>query len=163
MTKIPRTNYDNLTMFVAIAAILMVFLIMLMPAAKRIEAAPMLAPTPVANILPSGGSPKVITFIDKQVLTTTTGSTKQALGNIKSMDVQLTIDQTNVNTITVTAQHNNGGTEWADGAVIVSNNTADSTTMSQIANFGAYTRFQVTAANTNAFTITLNANVVMTQ
>jgi len=159
MNNFPRTHYYNLTMLVALMLVLIMVASMNF-SAKRIEAAPALAPTPIANLLDNGGSAKVVDFIVKQALTASLNSARQSLGNVQYLDVQTTIDQTAVNTASVKIQYSNDNANWVDGATLVSNNAADATDMTRVPNFGLYTRFGVTLANSNPVTVTVNGMIV---
>lgn len=113
-------------------------------------------PTPISVQHP--GSPYVnVVFVPTTAQAASTNGSGIQLPSYKALDIQFVIDQTDVNTATLTLQYSNDNSNWSDGPAIVSNNAADADGMVQTANMGRYSRIISTLANTNPVTITVTA------
>ena len=147
---------NTLVMVGAIAFVLMAALIFSMSAGTpdTAMAAPAPAPTPV-SATDSGGNNAVVTFWSGEALTATGASSIQNVMDFERVDLQTTIDQgTTPNTVTLKLQFSNDGTNWIDGATVVTANVADAGAMQQYALFGRYARLYATAGNSESVTVT---------
>ena len=147
---------NTLVMAGAFALVLVAALIFSMSsvAPDTAMAAPAPAPTPV-SATDSGGNNAVVTFWSGEALTATGASSVQNVMDFERVDLQTTIDQgTTPNTVTLKLQFSNDGTNWIDGATVVSANVADAGAMQQYALFGRYARLYATAGNSESVTVT---------
>ena len=147
---------NTLVMAGAFALVLVAALIFSMSsvAPDTAMAAPAPAPTPV-SVSDSGGNNAVVTFWSGEALTATGASSVQNVMDFERVDLQTTIDQgTTPNTVTLKLQFSNDGTNWIDGATVVSANVADAGAMQQYALFGRYARLYATAGNSESVTVT---------
>ena len=116
-------------------------------------AAPAADPTPVVSGF-SQRSPTELTWLSDVATTADGGSTPQLVSAWQAVDIQYNIDQGTVNTVTLKLQFSNDGTNWTDGATLVSGNAADASVLSQAAVFGKWARVYADVTNTNPVTIT---------
>ena len=65
------------------------------------------------------------------------------------------LDQTNVNTVTLTLQFSNDGENWTDGAALATSNAADAALLQQVNVFGKYARVYANVTNSNPLTVTV--------
>ena len=147
---------NTLVMAGAFALVLVAALIFSMSsvAPDTAMAAPAPAPTPV-SATDSGGNNAVVTFWSGEALTATGASSVQNVMDFERVDLQTTIDQgTTPNTVTLKLQFSNDGTNWIDGATVVTANVADAGAMQQYALFGRYARLYATAGNSESVTVT---------
>ena len=147
---------NSLVMAGAFALVLVAALIFSMSSVSpdTAMAAPAPAPTPV-SATDSGGNNAVVTFWSGEALTATGASSVQNVMDVERVDLQTTIDQgTTPNTVTLKLQFSNDGTNWIDGATVVSANVADAGAMQQYALFGRYARLYATAGNSESVTVT---------
>ena len=147
---------NSLVMAGAFALVLVAALIFSMSSVSpdTAMAAPAPAPTPV-SATDSGGNNAVVTFWSGEALTATGASSVQNVMDFERVDLQTTIDQgTTPNTVTLKLQFSNDGTNWIDGATVVSANVADAGSMQQYALFGRYARLYATAGNSESVTVT---------
>ena len=147
---------NTLVMAGAFALVLVAALIFSMSsvAPDTAMAAPAPAPTPV-SATDSGGNNAVVTFWSGEALTATGASSIQNVMDFERVDLQTTIDQgTTPNTVTLKLQFSNDGTNWIDGATVVTANVADAGAMQQYALFGRYARLYATAGNSESVTVT---------
>lgn len=118
---------------------------------------PLLAPTPVSVNL--GGIGKALSFYQTKVLTADGASSYQGIIDANKVDLQWVVDQTLVagaaNTTTLKLQFSNDGTNWIDGATVLSANAADANDMQQHLLFGRYARIYADVTNTNPLTLTV--------
>lgn len=140
---------------------LLVFAIMLtsglsvlQPAAAS-TVAPLAGPTPVTVTRPSASAPKTFQFWSNSALITSTTASCVDVGSYAVIDAQYYIDQTAVNTVTLTTQWSVDGSLITDGVDLVTNNAADSGDMQQAQVFGRYLCPRAIATNTNPVTVTL--------
>lgn len=147
---------NSLVMAGAFALVLVAALIFSMSSVTpdTAMAAPAPAPTPV-SATDSGGNNAVVTFWSGEALTATGASSVQNVMDFERVDLQTTIDQgTTPNTVTLKLQFSNDGTNWIDGATVVTANVADAGAMQQYALFGRYARLYATAGNSESVTVT---------
>lgn len=121
-------------------------------------AAPLAAPTPVSVTRPSNEA-TAITFspFSAQAVTVDTTSTCFDVSKFAVIDALYSIDQGDVNTVTLTTKWSIDGTTTASGVALVSANAADATEMQQLQVFGKYFCVLADVANTNPVTITVQA------
>lgn len=130
--------------------------LILVPLAEQSQAAPAVAPTPLAETAGGPGYQNVV-FWSADALTASAGSNAIQLPGYEVLDLQYVIDQGTVNTTTIKLQFSNDNTNWSDGINVVANNAADANAMAQFNNFGRYVRLYATVTNTNPVTITARA------
>ena len=126
------------------------------------EAAPGLAPTPVANLAPSDNSLYVIFSSGSLSITADAGTSAQQLPGYEYMDISYTSDQTTVgatgaNTTTLTVQYSNDNSNWDNGVDLVASNATDVTDITRVPLFGRYVRIYQNVTNTNPVTFTILA------
>ena len=143
-----------------VTALLLIGILVAMPA-DNLSAAPAAAPTPI-SVTYSATPGKVLEFLRVPVSYTADFNTSPlTVMDFEAVDLQYVIDQTAVasvvNTTTLKLQFSNDGTNWVDGATIVSANTADANALSQLAVFGRLARVNVDVSNTNPITISVIA------
>lgn len=122
-----------------------------------VSAAPQAIPTPVSVTRPAGEG--FITFdpFSAAVVDEDTTSTCYDVGDYAVIDALYSIDQTSVNTVTLTARWSIDGITLANGINLVASNAADSTDMTQLQVFGRYFCVLANVTNTNDVTITVQA------
>lgn len=116
-------------------------------------AAPAAAPTPVVSGF-SQRSPTELTWLSGVATTADGGSTPQLVSAWQAVDIQYVIDQGTTNTVTLKLQFSNDGSNWTDGATLVTDNAADASVLSQAAVFGKWARVYADVTNSNPVTIT---------
>lgn len=118
--------------------------------------APAAGPTPVSVTRPSQASAPYITFtpFNAVALTADTTATCVDIGRYSVGDVLYSIDQADVNTVTLTTKWSIDGTTLATGANVVASNAADATDMQQIQLFGRYLCLLADVTNSNTVTVT---------
>lgn len=120
-----------------------------------VQAAPQAAPTPVSVTRPAGDGVQVIEVWDAEVIAADTTATCVDIGTASVLDAQYQIDQTDVNTVTLTTQWSINGELITDGVDVVASNAADASEMVQVQAFGRYICPKADVSNTNAVTVTL--------
>lgn len=144
-------------MIVVVAGVLvlaLVFGVLFQPQAT-VQAAPQAAPTPVSVTRPAGDGVQVIEVWDAEVIAADTTATCVDIGTASVIDAQYQIDQTDVNTVTLTTQWSINGELITDGVDVVASNAADASEMVQVQAFGRYICPKADVANTNDVTVTL--------
>ena len=93
--------------FLIVASVLLLSAILPMAYLSNytVTAAPMLVVTPVAGIVSHGGTPKTVKTFMSSAITTTTNGAAQRVIDYDVVDLQLIVDQTAVNTVTLKLQH----------------------------------------------------------
>lgn len=138
---------------VLVIALILLFIGVALPVS---QAAPNLAPTPVANLVVAANAPTLVTFATGNGISTTRAFASQAIGNATKADVQYVITQgTPANTATITIQYSNDNLNWVSGPALVSSNSTSTTDMTQVAILGFYQRISMTLAATNTVTVTV--------
>lgn len=132
----------------------LIMVVLQLSAGQNAQAAPPLAPTPVANILGSQQN-TYFRFQPATALTADTNTNSIRLDEFNSIDIQYVIDQGTVNTTTLTIQYSNDGTNWVNGVALVTNSVADGSDITRVPMFGRYARINQNLTNSNAITITL--------
>lgn len=142
-----------------IAAVLMVFALALTALAgvAPAAAAPQAVPTPVSVTLPAADNYVTVAPWSATAITADTTSTCYDVARYSVVDVLYSIDQTDVNTVTLTSKWSIDGTTLVSGVNIVASNAADATDMAQLQVFGRYFCVLADVANSNAVTLTLQA------
>lgn len=135
---------------------LLLALSVLLPLSGPAEAAPPLAPTPVANLAPSNSALNV-TFQATTGITQDTNTNSKQLISYEYMDISITVDHGTVNTTTFTVQFSNDDTNWDDGPALISNSAADATDITRVPLFGRYVRIKQDVTNSNLLTTTILA------
>lgn len=119
-----------------------------------VEAAPALAPTPVAGINVASDLPKVLRFVEATAITVDTRYCQPAAQG-DFIDLQWIIDQgASVNTTTVTLDYSNISGTYETGPTVVSANAADANDLAQYALFGANACVYFNVTNSNPVTVT---------
>ncbi len=139
---------------VGVLVLALVFGVLFQPQAA-VQAAPQAAPTPVSVTRPAGDGVQVIEVWDAVAITADTTATCVDIGAASVIDAQYQIDQTDVNTVTLTTQWSINGELITDGADVVASNAADASDMVQVQAFGRYICPKADVSNTNAVTLTL--------
>jgi hypothetical protein len=132
------------------------FGIMGMPQAD-VSAAPQAIPTPVSVTRPAAENYITFNPFTAAVLDEDTTSTCYDVAAYSVIDALYVIDQTEVNTVTLTAKWSIDGTTLVDGVNLVANNAADASDMTQLQVFGRYFCVLANVTNTNDITITVQA------
>ena len=117
------------------------------------QAAPLAAPTPVA-VTVKNPAPEFPVFFDAKVLTADTRSSCFEVPDYSAIDLMTVIDQTDVNTVTLTLNFSNNNLNFADGVAAVSANVADATALNQFLLFGRWTCLYADVSVTNPVTVT---------
>lgn len=147
-----KLNLPLIGGFLAVVAVLFSLNLFVDQAA---QAAPPAIPTPVSvNYSNDKISTPIQFFANDTVLTQTTNSPSFVLGEAELLDIHYSIDQTDVNTMTITLQFSNDGTNWVNGLPVLTANAADAADLRQFQNFGYRTRVNVALSNTNPVTFT---------
>lgn len=142
-----------------IAAVLVVFALALTALAgvAPAAAAPQAAPTPVSVTRPAADNYVTVAPWSATAITADTTSTCYDVAKYSVIDVLYSIDQTDVNTTTLTSKWSIDGTTLVSGVNIVASNAADATDMAQLQVFGRYFCVLADVANSNAVTLTVQA------
>lgn len=119
------------------------------------QAAPPAAPTPVANLVYSADG-NYFTFMADKAWTADGYSDPVTLASFEWADWQYLIDQSALNTTTVTIQHSNDGENWVDATAVISANEADAGDITRLPLFGRYTRLKVDVSTTDTIRLTVN-------
>jgi len=147
-----KLNLPLIGGFLAIVAVL--FSLNLM-SDQAVKAAPPAIPTPVSvNYSNDNVFAPIQFFANNTVLTESTTSPSFVLGEAELLDIHYDVDQTDVNTMTITLQFSNDDTNWVNGLAVLTDNAADAADLRQFQNFGYRTRVSVALSNTNAVTLT---------
>lgn len=122
-----------------------------------VEAAPALAPTPVAAP-DSVGAGQFFRFQPATALTADTNTSGVDITKFETVDIQYVIDHGTVNTTTLKIQYSIDNSNWTDGATLVSASAADgAAVVARVPAFGRYMRVNEDVSNSNTITITLLA------
>ena len=141
-------------MSVSALVLALLFGVMLAPQGDA-QAAPQAAPTPVSVTRPAGDGVQVIEVWDAVAIAADTTATCVDIGAASVIDAQYQIDQTDVNTVTLTTQWSINGELITDGVDVVASNAADASEMVQVQAFGRYICPKADVANTSTVTVTL--------
>lgn len=136
------------------AVIALVALVASMPSVdySSVQAAQLLAPTPIAYAN-SGGTTKVAEFFNRTPIRADTRVCKD-LREFKTADVQYVIDEGTVNTVTVKLQFTINGLNYVDGTAFATAAVADATGLGSYPIVGMQTCVFVDVSNANTVTIT---------
>jgi hypothetical protein len=94
-------------------------------------------------------------WADGTVITQDGASSEFILAESEGLDIHYVIDQgPSTNTITLTLQFSNDGTNWVNGLNVIAASTTDQNNLLQFNNFGYRTRLWANVANTNNLTLT---------
>lgn len=126
-----------------------------MSSVQAAQPGPLAAPTPQSVAVRNSEQADALNFAVTSVMTAAGNSAALNVQNADVMDLQWVIDQTAVNTTTFKLQYSNDGENWVDGATFVTANAADANDMQQVLLFGKLARVNMTATNSNPFTVTL--------
>ena len=144
--------------FVAVALFLFAALLVGMNTAHADVPGPLAAPTPVSVSAAAPAPGEVVLFAGK-VLTEDTYSAAVQVKAFQRTDIQHIFDQTIVaaaaNTTTLTIRFSNDGSNWTDGAALVSANADDASLLQQVAVFGKWARVKADVTNSNPVTLTV--------
>lgn len=141
-------------MSVSVLVLALLFGVMLAPQGD-VQAAPQAAPTPVSVTRPAGDGVQVIEVWDAVAIAADTTAACVDIGAASVIDAQYQIDQTDVNTVTLTTQWSINGELITDGVDVVASNAADASEMVQVQAFGRYICPKADVANTSTVTVTL--------
>lgn len=150
-----RTIFSIVTALVLVAMLLTSIGAAFTPMA---QGAPLAGPTPVSVTRPAASEKNpwiTITPFNATVLTADTTATCADVANFNVADVLYSIDQTDVNTITLTTKWSIDGTITATGVNVVAANAADATDMQQVQLFGRYLCVLADVTNSNPVTVTV--------
>jgi hypothetical protein len=154
-----KTNIWNVAalLVLLVVALVAVLLMVQSPVEAAPPAGPLAAPTPVAA--PDGVEKgKYFRFQAATAITADTNTSAADALSFETVDIQYVIDQTDINTVTLTVQYSIDGTNYTDGAVLVSANAADAAVVvARVPAFGRYMRVNQNVDGTNPVTITLVA------
>jgi hypothetical protein len=151
-----RANRLFTAILIAVVA-LMVAIGGFLPMQEAVQAAPPAAPTPVASPDNVGGG-QFFRFQPQTAIAADTNTSALDVMEFETVDVQYVIDQGTVNTTTLTIQYSIDGSNYTDGAALVSSNAADaSAVVARVPVYGRYMRIKQDLTNTNTITITLLA------
>lgn len=134
----------------------LLFGVMLAPQGD-VQAAPQAVPTPVSVTRPAQDGYITFNPFSASVVDEDTTSTCYDVGRYAVIDALYVIDQTSVNTVTLTAKWSIDGTTLVDGINLVASNAADASDMTQLGVFGRYFCVLANVSNTNDVTITVQA------
>jgi hypothetical protein len=142
--------------FSVIAAAIMLLLAMYLSfngGNSRVSAAPMALPTPITHNDEGSGAKNAFWFRAVPI----TADTRACLQfpNHEIADIQYTVDQTVVNTVTLKLQHSNDNVSFVDGTAIVAANAADANGLDQFLNYGRYSCIFADVATASTVTITV--------
>lgn len=142
------------TLAAALGILLLVVMFSLLPFAPQdVTAAPNAVPTPLAISRVASVSPKLVTFFDAQVITSDTRACDDSTYWDK-MDLQWTIDVSDVNTTTLTLEFNNTRATYPAGINAVASVVADADAMGEFNLFGVETCVLADVTNANTITVT---------
>jgi cytoskeletal protein RodZ len=144
----------QINLILAFVFALAISIVVLFSFNQGVGAAPVLAPTPVGNLVQSDNQ-ATVPFQTTTALTADTNSPGRDVQRYEWCDLQTTVDVGTVNTTTITVQFSNDNSNWDSGPAVLSNIAADETDMTRVALFGRYTRFVQDVTNSNPITITL--------
>lgn len=143
---------------VAVGALVLALLVGVMGGGQgAVQAAPAAIPTPVSVTRPAGDGYVTFNPFGGSAITADTTSTCFDVGGKSIVDVLYVIDQTDVNTVTLTSKWSIDGVTTVSGINLVASNTADASDMTQLQVFGRYFCVLADVSNTNAVTITAQA------
>ena len=152
-----KNNVITHLMAVVAIALVLIFLGVALPVS---QAAPNLAPTPVANLVVTDNAPTLVTLATLNGVTSTQAVASKQIGNATKADVQYVITQGSpANTATITIQYSNDNVNWVSGPALASSNSTSTTDMTQVAVLGFYQRISMTLAATNTVTVSVIAAV----
>jgi len=146
----------KVTMAVAVVVLVlaMVFGVMVQPQGGAL-AAPAAGPTPVSVTRPASPEYAVYELFATDVITSDTTAECVDVGPYSVIDAQYEIDQTDVNTVTVTTQWSVTGSQMTDGLDVVASNAADASDLVQLQTFARFLCAKADVTNSNAVTVTL--------
>jgi hypothetical protein len=153
-------NKQNLftSIFLGAGALILAFALLVgIRSDDSVLAAPPAIPTPVSFTHSADKIDPIKRFwADNTVISASGASSNNfILAEAEGLDIHHVIDQgTSTNTITLTLQFSNDGTNWVNGLNVVVSNTTDINDLLQFNNFGWRTRLYATVANTNNVTLT---------
>lgn len=148
------TNFKKVAGLLAFALLFVALLLAGMNTARAAAPGPLMAPTPV-SVSAAAAAPGEAVLFSTSVLTEDTYSARAPVAAFQRTDIQHVLDQTDVNTVTLTLQFSNDGENWTDGAALVSNNAADASLLQQVSVFGKYARVFANVTNSNPVTVTV--------
>lgn len=131
-------------------------LLLTLPKVPSASASDLFAPTPI-TIYASGVRADPVGFFAKKVLTQTSNSPALTVADHEKADVQVVLDKTAAQTVTLKLQFSNDGLNWVDGATIGNALVADTNTLVQHALFGRFARVNAALTSANPVTITVAA------
>ena len=135
----------------------LLFGVLLAPQAGVVQAAPAAIPTPVSVTRPAGDGFVTFNPFSTTVVDGDTTSTCYDVGGRSVIDLLYVIDQTDVNTVTLTSKWSIDGTTTVSGINLVATNAADASDITQLQVFGRYFCVLADVANTNDVTVTVQA------
>ena len=155
--KLRAMNGRRAALVTATALCLVMFLgVISAPHAPMATVQAAAVPTPIITGWNSDNVSTPIAWWNNQAITTSGATGSAVLGRYEALDTQCIVDQgTATNTVTITLQYSNDNEHWVNGNNILANSAVDVSQMTQDMNFGYYSRFYVTCANTETVTITL--------
>lgn len=118
-------------------------------------AAPQAMPTPVSVTRPASDGVRVVEVWNTVPITADTTAACIDIGTASVIDAQFLIDQTAVNTVTLTSQWSINGSLLTDGVDFVTSNAADAGDMVQVQAFGRYVCPKADVTNTEVVTVSL--------
>lgn len=130
---------------VVIGLILLAALQIILAPAPAVVAAPLAAPTTVANI-PSSDRSLYINFQSALSMSTDTNTSGRLVGNYEYLDAQYVAAQDAGNRLTITIQFSNDNSNWVSGPTLanLASGSADRTDITRFPIFGRYVRFAQT-------------------
>jgi hypothetical protein len=147
-------NFKSVVGLVAVTLLFAGLLLAGMNTAQAAQPGPLMAPTPVSVSAAAAASGEAVLF-STSVLTADTYSARVPVAAFQRTDIQHVLDQTDVNTVTLTLQFSNDGENWTDGAALATSNAADAALLQQVAVFGKYARVYANVTNSNPLTVTV--------
>lgn len=141
---------------VAVGVLMLALLVGVMLAPQGdVSAAPQAIPTPVSVTRPASAGVRVVEVWNTAPITADTTASCIDIGTASVIDAQYQIDQTSVNTVTLTSQWSINGSLIADGVDFVASNAADAGDMVQVQAFGRYVCPKADVTNTEVVTVSL--------
>ena len=142
---------------IAIAFILLAGLQIVLAPAPVVVAAPLAAPTPIANIPGDSGRSLHINFQSALSMSTDTNTSSRLVQGYEYLDAQYVAAQDDGNRLTITIQFSNDDSNWVDGPILANfaSGSADRTDISRFQLFGRYVRFAQTMEVDNAVPVTI--------
>jgi ABC-type transport system substrate-binding protein len=122
-----------------------------------VSAAPQAIPTPVSVTRPAADNYITFNPFTAAALGEDTTSTCYDVAAYSVIDALYVIDQTAVNTVTLTAQWSIDGSTLVSGVNLVASNAADASDMTQLQVFGRYFCVLADVTNTDNVTVTVQA------